>query len=448
MGGGREGLGGPEPCLHPPATGAQGPLGVVQTAGGQAPGDGDALRAGAHPPRQDFPTRALGLGTPPQPATAVCDTRPPGPGRAARTEEAQGGVCFDPLDGGQVDARQARERGTGSAPGVVGRCMAAGCGGQGRSSAVVGTGLQRRCALRIAVGHRLVGDVVQRDGVAEGTPLLGAPMTLQGLGPGGPRGVPGRVTPLGPAWRMALARDHGSDAGQAGHARDVPDHWGAREVHRGQGLVPGRHRGRGRGAQPVAVAQRAAPPAHLGSGTEGPGAQPLGVAVWPPRASEPSRGGPARDTRGLAGSAQEPRHAPGLPPLKHGPPGDAGRCPGAGGHAPGQKPVGQSVAGSGACAETAHGWGGAPRGHGAPGLRVTDVAARGVGVTEREGGGEHGGLRERRRRGGWTRGKARVFGGCQRSLREQDRDVGAPWGRAWRQNGPSPTRDQGGAWHQ
>jgi hypothetical protein len=40
--------------------------------------------------------------------------------------------------------------------------------------------------------------------------------------------------------------------------------------------VHGLHRVRGRGEQPLAMAQRAAQHAHLVGGTEGPGEQPLG----------------------------------------------------------------------------------------------------------------------------------------------------------------------------
>jgi hypothetical protein len=46
----REGLGGAEPHLPPSKEGPPGTLGVVQRAGGEAEGDRDALRAGAHPP--------------------------------------------------------------------------------------------------------------------------------------------------------------------------------------------------------------------------------------------------------------------------------------------------------------------------------------------------------------------------------------------------------------
>ena len=96
--GGRDGLGGPKSGFHPSKKSPQGTLRVVQTAGGKAQGDGDAMGTGAHPPRQDFPTRNLVLGTQPQPATEVFYTRPPVHVRADLTEEDQSRVFFDPLD--------------------------------------------------------------------------------------------------------------------------------------------------------------------------------------------------------------------------------------------------------------------------------------------------------------------------------------------------------------
>jgi hypothetical protein len=175
---GRDGLGGPESRVHPSTESPQGTLRVVHTAGGEAQGDGDTMGPGAPPPRQHFPTRDLVVGTPAQPATNVLPAWPPVPVRADRTEENESGVCFDPLDGRQVDARHARERGAGLAPRCVGLWVSAGFGGQGLPSAWVGTSLQRPCALLIALGPLLVGDFVQRDGLASGTQVFGTPGAL------------------------------------------------------------------------------------------------------------------------------------------------------------------------------------------------------------------------------------------------------------------------------
>jgi hypothetical protein len=49
--GGRDGFWGAEACFHPPQEGSQGTLRLVQSPGGEAQGDGDAMRPGAHPPR-------------------------------------------------------------------------------------------------------------------------------------------------------------------------------------------------------------------------------------------------------------------------------------------------------------------------------------------------------------------------------------------------------------
>ncbi len=53
----RDGLGGAEARLHPPKEGPQGTLRVVHSPGGEAQGNGDAMRPGAHPPRQHLATR-------------------------------------------------------------------------------------------------------------------------------------------------------------------------------------------------------------------------------------------------------------------------------------------------------------------------------------------------------------------------------------------------------
>jgi len=87
---------------------------------------------------------------------------------------------------------------------------------------------------------------------------------------------------------------------------------------------------------------------------------------------------------------QQDLHAPRLQELEQGNPVDAGRFHGGGGHATVDEPVGQGVEVGGECAETAHGLGIAPRGHGDPVLGFADVNASGVGVADLEGVGEHG----------------------------------------------------------
>jgi hypothetical protein len=166
MRGRRDGLGGAEPCLHPSEEGAQGALRVVQTAGGKAQGDGDAMRAGAHAPRQHLPTRDFVLGTQPQPTTEVFHARPPGHVRADLTEDDQGRAFLDALDSGQVDARHAIERGAGIEPGFVGLLVSAGLGGQGLARTFIAKGLQMRFALLIALGDVLVREGIQLDRVA------------------------------------------------------------------------------------------------------------------------------------------------------------------------------------------------------------------------------------------------------------------------------------------
>jgi len=104
---------------------------MVQTAGRKAEGDGDAMRAGAHPPRQHLATRDLVLGTQSQPATEVFHTRPAVHVGTDLAEDDQGGAFFDALDGRQVDAGEAIEGGAGIEPGLVGLFVAVGLGGKG-----------------------------------------------------------------------------------------------------------------------------------------------------------------------------------------------------------------------------------------------------------------------------------------------------------------------------
>jgi hypothetical protein len=155
--------------LHPPQEGPQGTLRVVQRAGGEAEGNRDTMRPGAHPPRQPRATRDFVLGTQSQPATEVLHARPPSHVRADRAEDDQGGAFCDPLNGRQVDARQARERGAGIAARCVGFLVAAGLRGQGLARTLIATGLQMGCDLLIAVGDLLVIEYIQLDRLPSGT---------------------------------------------------------------------------------------------------------------------------------------------------------------------------------------------------------------------------------------------------------------------------------------
>jgi len=311
MRGRRDGLGGAEPCLHPSEEGAQGPRRVGQTAGGKAQGDGDARRAGAHAPRQHLPTRDVVLGTPPQPTTAVLHARPPGHVRADLTAEDQGRVVFAPLDSGQVDARQARERGAGLEPGGVGCLVAAGLGGQGLARPFLAKGLQVRRDLLIAVGALLVGAGLQRARWASGKQGLGAPGALQRLGDVGLRVVAGRVAQRRQRHRIACAGDEGFEEGHAGHPRDLPDDLGERERHLFSGLGHMRNMVGGVGEQQLAVAQVPAAHAPLIGRAEGPGEQPVSVQALEPLTVEPSGLRSTGGARGLAGIDEEPLHAPG-----------------------------------------------------------------------------------------------------------------------------------------
>jgi len=123
----------------------------------------------------------------------------------------------------------------------------------------------------------------------------------------------------------------------------------------------------------------------VGLGPKGASEKPGGRQALPPRAIEPIRLRAAGDALGLAGVAQEPLHAPGLSQCKQRPPVDSGGLHGDGGDATGDEPVGE---GGGEGAETAHGLGGAPRGHGNPVLGLANVDASGVGVVDLQGFGE------------------------------------------------------------
>ena len=208
--GGRDGFWGTEAGFHPPKKGSQGTLRVVQSPGGKAQGDGDTMRPGAHPPRQDLATRNLVLGTQPQPATEVFYTRPPVHVRADLTEEDQSRVFFDPLDRRQVNARQAIERRAGIEPGFVGFLVSAGFGRQGLSRAFVGKGLQMGFDLPIAQGELLVIEFIEGDRLLQGKQVLGAPGALQRLGDVVLIMLAMGVAQLGQDNRVAFARDDGS----------------------------------------------------------------------------------------------------------------------------------------------------------------------------------------------------------------------------------------------
>ena len=220
--------------------------------------------------------------------------------------------------------------------------------------------------------------------------MLGAPGALQRLGDVVLIVVAMGVAQLGQRHGIAFARDDGFEDGHAGHARDVTDDLGEFEVHLLQGLVHVLNMVGGIGEQHLAVAQVAAQHAHLIVGTEGPGEQPVGVQALQPLAIEPIGFRSTGGALGLAGIDEEHLHAPGLQQFEQGNPVDPGRFHGDGGHATVNEPVGQGVEVGGEGAETAHGLGVAPRGHGHPVLGFADVDARGVGVADLEGFGEHG----------------------------------------------------------
>jgi len=319
---GRDGLGGAEARVQPPQAGPQGTRRVVETAGGETPGDGDAMRPGAPPPRPHLAARDRVLGTPPAPTPAVLPPRPPGHGRTNGREDPQGGVCGAPLAGRQVDAGQARARGAGRAPGGVALRGSAGLGGQGRARTCLAQGLPRRGDRLSALGHLRVGDGIQLDGLASGQPGLGAPKARQGVGHGVRSVLALGVAPRGQRHRRALAREEGLQAGQAGHARAVTDHGGALAGPLRHGLVPVLQRVGGRGEEPVAVTQGAAPHAPLVRRPQGASAQPRGRQAMQPLAVEPigvrATGGPL----GVPGLDAEDRHAAGRQQREPGHPGD------------------------------------------------------------------------------------------------------------------------------
>jgi hypothetical protein len=310
--------------------------------------------------------------------------------RADLAEDDQGGAFCEACDKRQVDTGQARERGTRIEAGGVGLVVAAGLGGQGLAGTLIVTGRARRWDRLIAWGHLLVIAGIECHGLLEGKEVLGAPGALQGLGDVllimGAVGV----APLRQALRVTRAREDGREESHAGHAGEVTDDLGEREVHLCQGLGPMLHMVGGVGQEPLPVTERAAQPAHVGLGPQGTREEPVGLQTLQPLASEAIGCRSAGDPLGLAGIHQEPLEAPGLQERKQRQPGDPGRCHGDGGHATVHKPVGEGVEVGGARAKTAPGLRGAPRGHRAPVLGFADVDASGMGVADLECVGEHG----------------------------------------------------------
>jgi hypothetical protein len=206
--------------------------------------------------------------------------------------------------------------------------------------------------------------------------------------------------------------------GQPRDTRQVTHDLGECAMHVLSRLRPRLHMVRAIGEEHLAVAERAAEHTDLLSGAESRRQETVGVEALEPRAVEPIGCGPTGSALGLAGIDQESLQAPGLQARKQGHPGDPSRCHRDGGHAPVNAPVGQGVKVNGAGAETPHGLGGAPRRHGDPVLGFAAVNASGMGVADLESVSEHGGEREQRRRGRWTRGKAIIFVGRHDSRRK------------------------------
>jgi hypothetical protein len=241
----------------------------------------------------------------------------------------------------------------------------------------------------IAQGALLVIAVIEGDSLRQGTQGLGAPGALQRLGDGVLVVVTVRSAQLGQRTRVALARKEGREDGHAGHPRDLPDDLGALEMHLCSGLVPRLHMVGGVGQQPLAVTPGPAEHAHLLGRAEGPGEQ-VCVQALAPLTVEPIGLGAPRDALGLRRVDPQALHASRCQERTERNPVDPSRVHGNGGHATVTEPVGQGVEVDGARAETAHGVGGAPRGHGAPVLGCADIDARGVGVADLEGIREYG----------------------------------------------------------
>ena len=268
--------------------------------------------------------------------------------------------------------------------------MAAGLGGQGAAGTWIGTGRERRFDRLSALSDLLVREGRQREGWLEGKQGCGAPGTLPRLGAVVLIVVAVRMAQLGQALRVALTGEDGLEHGHAGHAGERTDDVGELAMHRCSGLVPMLQRVGGVGQAHLPMPQGAAPHAHVGVRPQGASEEPVGMPAVQPLAIAPIRLRSAGDTLGVAGIDQAPLHAPGLSQCQQGKPVDPGGLHGDGGDATGEEPVGAGVEGSGAGAATAHGLGVAPRGHGNPVLGLTNVDARGVGVVDWKGVGEHG----------------------------------------------------------
>jgi hypothetical protein len=96
----------------------------------------------------------------------VFHARPPGHVRPDLAEDDQGSAFFDPLNGRQVDAGQAIERGAGIEPRFVGFFVSASLGRQGLARTCIAKGRQMRFDLLIALGDLLVLECIQLDGLS------------------------------------------------------------------------------------------------------------------------------------------------------------------------------------------------------------------------------------------------------------------------------------------
>jgi hypothetical protein len=148
----------------------------------------------------------------------------------------------------------------------------------------LGTGAQVRFASAVACGDLLVIDVVQRDRLGQGEPLLLPPLTLQRLGDGGFVVLTAVVAQRRQRHRIALSRQDGAKNGPPSHPGDVADHLLPLEIHLGQRFLHGLDVLAGLGHQHAPRPQVTAPHAPLVWGPQGPRQQTKGMEPLQPLA--------------------------------------------------------------------------------------------------------------------------------------------------------------------
>lgn len=237
---GRDGLGFAGTDGETPTEGAERGLGAADIGGGEAQDGGRAIGGGLGPAAQQAPAGDLVAGGERQPGREVLLGRPAGHVGADFGEQPQGVIGADPVQLGQVHARELVQRSADLEAGLVSVGLVAGLGrreGRGGRRDLGCQVFELRLNRGIARGELLLQVVEELQILTEDKDVFGA------IGAGQRRDDLGfgRVTPaipmLGELHGIGLASDDVAENAESGQARDVGDDERELDVHLDQGLL-------------------------------------------------------------------------------------------------------------------------------------------------------------------------------------------------------------------